>query len=239
MDFIHLPMPMWVNPADRTCPAVERSSVSFIGSKDLLRQQLLSQVICKGLPVEIRGSGWQPGYDEEDRQMKQVVPWNVRLANQINFVKKFGLRGLKIKYSRLSVDSSSHAIPAEFIFQSPDHDEYIRITRECSVALGVNRVPTFKAFNTNPLVYSRLRDLEAPMLGACYLTEYTEGLNNLYHIGREIETYTDAGELTFKCKELLQHAAKRRELRLYGQKKALEAHSIPVSLHQLKIKLFR
>jgi hypothetical protein len=42
-----------------------------------------------------------------------------------------------------------------------------------------------------PNTYSRLRDIEAPMLGACYLTEQTEGLECLYDIGNEIEIYKD------------------------------------------------
>ena len=40
------------------------------------------------------------------------------------------------------------------------------------------------------------------MLGACYLTEWTEGLEHMYELGKEIETYRTAEELTSKLSEL-------------------------------------
>jgi hypothetical protein len=238
IDFINLPMPMWVKPQYRRCPVIENSIISFIGSKDILRQNLLSQVINKGLFVEIRGNGWK---NEDAEQKNVVIPtagWSNKLINQMNFAKRFGLKSLIIKYAQQLGGISQFAIPDQNLFQKPDFENYIRITRQCSVTIGINRVPTFKALNTQPLVYSRLRDIEAPMMGACYLTEYTEGLNNLYHLGKEIETYTNADELIYKCNELINSPAKRKELRIHGQKKALDFHAIPSSLQKLKVKLF-
>jgi spore maturation protein CgeB len=76
------------------------------------------------------------------------------------------------------------------------------------------------------------------MLGACYLTEHTDGLADLYAIGEEIETYRDADELIRICRELMNSDTKRKMLRLASQKRALAEHTIPMSLTKLKLRLF-
>ena len=76
------------------------------------------------------------------------------------------------------------------------------------------------------------------MLGACYLTEHTEGLKNLYDIGTEIETYCNEQELVIKSKELLSNPVKRKLLRENGQKRALNELAIPQTLIKIKSILF-
>jgi spore maturation protein CgeB len=76
------------------------------------------------------------------------------------------------------------------------------------------------------------------MLGACYLTEYTAGLSQLYELGTDMETYTNADELVYKCRELIASKNKRKELRMKGQQRALNSHSIPQSLQLIKTRLF-
>ena len=101
------------------------------------------------------------------------------------------------------------------------------------MTLGVSRVPTLRASNRRPLKYSRLRDIEAPMLGACYLTEYTDGVAELYELGSEIETYRDAEELTIKLKELQDNPQRRMSMRQGAQRRALLEHSIARSLERI------
>ena len=79
--------------------------------------------------------------------------------------------------------------------KKPNDLEYVEITQQSMITLGVNRYPSFRYPLNKPDTYSRLRDLEAPMLGACYLTEWTEGLDDLYELGTEIETYKTAEEM--------------------------------------------
>ena len=91
--------------------------------------------------------------------------------------------------SRVAFDFTRHVQPA------PRGDDYARVLRESQVCLGVNRYPSLRHPAGRPGTYSRLRDIEAPMVGACYLTEWTEGLDELYEPGVEIEVYRDAAEL--------------------------------------------
>jgi len=235
VDYINLPMPMWVDPKYRNLPAEETNAFTFIGSKDHLRQQLLAHAISHNLPIQIRGSGWA---ESEEVNATPVAKKTSVFINQLNLLRGAGFNGF-IAYHRNRYRQAAPAnVPAENIFEKPNFEEYIKLTRESCVTLGINRVPAFHRFNKKLLTYSRLRDLEAPMLGASYLTEHTEGLPHLYHIGREIETYKNVDELVYKYKEIASSKTRRMELRKHGQQKALNAHSIPQSLHQIKTRLF-
>lgn len=236
INHIHLPMPIWTDSKYRTLPINENTSISFIGSKDYLRQNLLSEIIGKGLPIEIRGNGW----DLRSSQKSAGVPVNLsdKLKNQVDFIRKLGLKDFIIYHLKRFEKTPDSNIAIQNIFDKPNFEEYVKITRESKVTLGINRVMTYRRLNKSSLLYSRLRDLEAPMLGACYLTEYTEGLSNLYDLGKEIETYSNADELLYKCQELISSKARRRDLRIQGQQRALNSHSITQSLQKLKLKLF-
>jgi len=101
------------------------------------------------------------------------------------------------------------------------------------ITLGINRYPSYHYPFTRPNTYSRMRDIEAPMMGACYLTEWTEGLDNLYELGEEIETYRTSEELVEKIQYLTSSPTLRNSLRLKGQKRALSEHNITKSIEKI------
>jgi hypothetical protein len=116
-------------------------------------------------------------------------------------------------------------------------DAYFSKIRGARVAVGINRCPSFRRPFSNPLRYSRLRDIEAPMLGACYLTEWAPGLEDLYDVGAEVEAYRDADELVEKSRRLQGDPARRAQLRKGGQRRALADHTIARSLGRIMDKL--
>lgn len=75
------------------------------------------------------------------------------------------------------------------------------------------------------------------MVGACYLTEWTAGLEELYDLGTEIETYRTPDELVGKVRELQRDRARRRVLRQRGQQRALGEHSVARSLKRIAQRL--
>ncbi|SEO23446.1 Glycosyl transferases group 1 [Mucilaginibacter gossypiicola] len=234
--YINLPMPMWVEPELRQYTSLhEQPGVSFIGSKDMLRENLLGQAIQKGLPLSIRGAGWLG-----QSTAPAFVPGSVyqKLINQVTFVKQQGFSGLAIKGLQQLNKLPIIPVADNHIFPSPDFDEYINITQRSMVTLGINRVPTFKRTHNKPLTYSRLRDIEAPMLAACYLTEYCEGIGQLYDTDNEINVYRTVDELVQKATELLNNKEKRDKLRINGQQRALHDHAIPSSLKKIKRVIF-
>lgn len=234
--WLHAPMACWVPPAWRT-PGLEKSATpAFVGTRDPLRAALFAEAIVHGLTVELRGVGW--GEPVSSSSPGTADPTGTWLSRQHDFVHTHGWAALVRKCSdrlrpakALNFDFGPYARP------SPVGDDYWRTLRDASVCLGVNRYPSPRFTADRPDTYSRLRDLEAPMAGACYLTEWTEGLGELYELGREIETYGDAVELAEKSRALAADAPRRAALRAAGQRRALAEHTIAHTLEAIARRL--
>jgi len=159
------------------------------------------------------------------------------LANQVALVKQHGLGALGAKAINVALPLRCPGIPLEHVAPAVFGEEYFRVTREAQVTVGVNRVPVARRPLRMPLTYSRLRDIEAPMLGACYLTEFSEGLTQLYDLGSEVECYQSVEELVAKLEQFQREPERRRKLRAAGQRKALDKLSVKSTLAQIATKL--
>jgi hypothetical protein len=155
-----------------------------------------------------------------------------------DFIKNEGLQAFvrKIKQRKQSA-SISEALSAKTNRLLGD-DEYNNLSAASMVTIGVNRYPSFRFPLDSPDTYSRLRDIEAPMLGACYLTEWTEGIENLYDIEKEILTYKDESSFIEQCQRLSEDFELRKKLKESGQLKALTKHCIPESIKAIKTTVY-
>jgi len=230
----HAPMPCWVPPSFRNVPEIETEPPTFIGSADILRRDLLGRALEAGAELVIRGPGWEPS-PKPERGKGQGL--GGRLRNQIETVQTQGWRTLAHKVSNRLRPLRPPDIPASVLGPFLSKDEHTRVTREAVVTIGINRVPKIGVSLRRPQTYSRLRDIEAPMLGACYLTEWTEGLGELYELGIEIETYRTPEELVVKLDRLQKDPVYRRTLRGRAQRRALADHSVARSLGQIAARL--
>jgi len=231
--YINLPMPMWVDPQCRIIQSEVYSQITFIGSKDIQRYLLFEDIVRQRPEIQlaIYGSGWQ---NIASSSPITDYGFDKKLIFQIQLLKKYGVKGYMEKLrSRKYTGEISNALQTK-LHGIPPANEYNQLTAGSMITLGVNRYPSYHFPLFKPDTYSRLRDIEAPMLGTCYLTEWTEGIDSLYDIGNEIETYNTVAELLQKTDELQKDAAKRKSLRLNGQKRALTNHSIPMSLGKIQ-----
>lgn len=234
---VYAPMPAWVPPGFRTPPEVERLPPTFLGSHDLLREILLADAVAAGLPsLEIRGSGWQDSKTSEATAppaFGRAGPLT-RIARQFGLIRRDGCLAPLRKFAYHRASRRPRASLAPYVRPRPAaNDEFLRMLRECEVALGINRYPSFRHSPERPDVYSRLRDLEAPMAGACYLTEWTHDLPCLFDLETEIVTYRTADELAAQLRELLRSPQRRRELRARGQARALRDHTVGLSVARI------
>ncbi|MDO1449793.1 glycosyltransferase [Rhodocytophaga aerolata] len=230
LSYLHLPMPVWVNRFNRDSTYKEIYKPTFIGSYDKQRGQLFYKVIQNYKDIELRGPGWNEKIIEKNNY-KNI---SSKLYNQLDFIKKHSIKAYFNKIRCSFEKPIDKAIFNDFLKESVYNEEYFSVSKNAIITIGVNRYPSFYFPSNKPDTYSRLRDIEAPMLGACYLTEWTEGLDQMYEIGKEIETFTSAEELIEKIEDLLKHPNKREKLRKNGQIKALANHSIPMSLNKIK-----
>ena len=198
---LHAPMPCWIEPRHRHPGHREAFGPTFIGSRDLLRTALLSAAIARGAAITVRGPGWTG--PEKRIAAARSMGLSRRLSNQSAFIRRHGILGWLRKNARhLAPAPPPPPVPLSAIAPAVFGDDYVRMTQDSSVTIGINRYPSFRQSLSRPDTYSRLRDIEAPMLGACYLTEWTEGLDQLYVLGEEIETYRTPDELVEKLHRL-------------------------------------
>lgn len=229
LNYIHAPMPAWVPPEQRTCQHPENYGVSFIGSRDVQREHLFARVLQTKTAIEIRGAGWNLEENVGAVASQEKSIWNT-LVNQIDTLTRHGVRSPLWKMTYKLQPSISNSLFEPYVRPKPSDLEYGKITQQSIVTLGVNRYPSYVHPFSQPNTYSRLRDLEAPMMGACYLTEWTEGLDLLYDLGEEIETYRTPEEMAEKIEQLIDNPEKRMKMRYLGQKRALSEHTIAKSL---------
>jgi hypothetical protein len=231
LPFVHAPMPCWISADLRNASRLETESATFIGTPDVLRRNLLGQALRGGADFVIRGNGW---LSDTATQPKQIRTAATLISNQIDLVKRHGVGGLLTKIESRVRPLRPPPIEESRIGAPLSDTEYFRVSREAMVTIGVNRVPSANRSPHRPLVYSRLRDIEAPMLGACYLTEWTEGLEHMYELGKEIETYRTAEELTSKLSELQRDPVRRSAMRERAQRRALADHTVGRSIERIR-----
>lgn len=231
--YLHLPMPVWVEPKLRSVQKESFAQLTFFGSKDIQRQLLFENIISKkkNFPLKIYGKDWL----EEENQHQTNDDYNFikKLQFQYKFLKDNGFEAYLRKLDRRKIKTNLSAGLQSKIQPVQLFTEFRELTAKSMITIGINRYPSYHYPLSKPNTYSRLRDIEAPMLGACYLTEWAPGLELLYDFGTEIETYKDENEFICKAEMLMANPEKRRLLKINGQKRALQCNTIVQSLEKI------
>jgi Glycosyl transferases group 1 len=234
---LHAPMPCWVPIELRCTPIAETEPATFVGSADILRCDLLGRAIGGGAEIIVRGSDWgnQPEHLKCQRQRRPSIMKSIAVCSEQVRAQGFAVMLRKLEARLRPLNPTP--VPQSSIRQAVAESEYFRVLREAMVTIGINRVPVARVSNRRPLVYSRLRDIEGPMLGACHLTEWTAGLERMYELGAEIETYRTAAELAAKIAELKKNRERRLGMRMRAQRRAIGEHSVAGSIDRIRRRL--
>lgn len=237
-----LHLAMGIHPGTyQTKGGEELRQVTFVGSVDHLRMQLLEPVLHTTIPLRIFGQGWGRPPARGDRRsdcvtlqgdgLREPPPlpwwWRRRLSarQHVRRLRDHGLAGEWRCFEARRIRARLTSTFEDVAFPPLPHDDFVAVTARSAVTLGINRCPHPGYPLSRPLVYSRLRDVEAPSMGACYLTEWCVDLEGLYDLGKEIETYHDVQELVAKSDALLGDAPRRKRLRSAGRQAVLSRHT--------------
>ena len=228
--FIYLPMA--ANPEFyRAEPGVEIPQVTFVGGADHLRIRLLAQALQGGLALKAYGRGWVTE-DASPTDHSPIPSWpgflarrRVSLAQHWERVRAYGLAG-EVRHLQSRSMGGDLLQGFEEAFHPPvSHPQFLHLGANSSVFLGINRCPSPGYPLDRPLVYSRLRDIEGPMMGACLLTERCSDVEELYEIGSEVAVYRTSEELVAEAQRLMRDAPSRKRLRERGHAAALARHT--------------
>jgi hypothetical protein len=226
---------------------VRAAAACFIGQRYADRDHWLAALIRGGVPVDIYGPGWgAPARVDEAAQASTVYlgrrrarPGSLRsyVAAAVKTLRRQGLvsgsRRLlrQWRYSReteaLSALLGPHARGAV-----PPRDQ-AEVFGRYELGLNFSNVWSDGSPGSELVAHVRLRDFEAPMCRAAYVTGHSDEIAEFYEIGREIETYRSRGELADKVKFYLSHASVAEKLRDAGYRRAIRDHTWVQRFQQL------
>lgn len=122
--------------------------------------------------------------------------------------------------------NSFQALPESHVGGPLQDEELIRMYSSSRISLNFSEVFVENAQDQNTTMrHIRLRDFEAPMSGAFYITGYQEELKEYYEIGKEIVCYDTKEELLEKIRYYLKHSDEAEKIRRAGYARALKDHT--------------
>jgi spore maturation protein CgeB len=237
--YIHLPMA--ANPrVYYPIPSEENVDVSFVGTKNPYRRQLLGRAQALGLNLSVSGDGWSPAHQnylsekmEIIDRFKAFVHW--KQSSLWSFL-RYGLAPKRRSawYLKLGeeFEDNLRAAIQERPLSLADMNQYynsrtMHVNKYYSlskVSLGICEqfIPTRKG---GMIFYSKLRDFEATMAGACFLTQKTPEIHDFFIEGEDVMTYATPEELVEKAIFLLKNDVLRKKMRINCRNKALANHT--------------
>lgn len=156
---------------------------------------------------------------------------NVRDIDVLFIGNKYGLREriiLNLKKRKIHVECYGNGWP-----NGPaTAEQSAALSKRAKIILGVGTVGYCEDVYT-----LKLRDFDAPMSGALYLTHRSPDLSLLYQEGAEIECYATTEEAARKIHYYLGHPNELSAVALAGHTKAIERHSWFSRLHSTFLEL--
>ncbi|HYE31710.1 MAG TPA: glycosyltransferase [Methylomirabilota bacterium] len=210
-------LPYAVNPdfmPDCTTERAERSA-AFIGLPTTNRVQQLGILLWLGIPLEIRGRGW-----DARTQFHNPVPKWRRLA-QIARAGNFGEKLLRRAVWK-RVESAFRGPLPDAELQS-----YLRKTR---VLLGLNQGRDRSGVYES---YLKFRDIEFPGYGCCYVTQANADTTRLFARDEEIVLYDGIWDAHKKIDLLLRNPDRAKEIGKRARQRVLREHTWQRRIAQL------
>lgn len=203
--------------------------VTFVGQRYADRADLLARLRDEGVDARAWGAGWAAG--------KRVDAAHARAALALFEDERFdGLARLTRRWvwpeaappagSNHAVDASGWGGPR--LLQS----DLVRTFSKSRISLGFSTAGNSHR-EEKRLTHLRLREFEATMSGALYLTEHQQELAEYFRIGSEVLTYAGADELIEKARYYLAHPEDSERIRRAALRRARNEHTWQHRFRQL------
>ena len=201
----------------RPYPEPRRYDVTFVGQRYADRADFLLHLYHAGVRVRAWGAGWQASKKPNLGTLKAGLAL-------IEDEGVYGVRRLLRRSANGQATAASDAVPTPFGGPRLMHKDLVRTFSQSQISLGF---ATAGDSHRGPkrLTHLRLREFEAPMSGALYLTEQQEELAEYFLIGEEVLVYSDRDELLERVRFYLAHPEQAERVRHAGRRRALRDHT--------------
>jgi Glycosyl transferases group 1 len=196
---------------EATCETAAHA-LGFVGVPTGNRVVRLASLLAFGCRTAVRGHGWQRARTsappvrahQVDRRMRAPLAERVLVRALVPVIGR-GARPLA-------------------------DDEMVPFLSSCRVVLGLNegrdRDHVYRS-------YMKLRDIEFPGHGCCFLTQHNDDVARAFEIGREVMTFRTAGEAAALVRRSVRHPADARAMGHAARRRVLAEHTWPARLVEL------
>jgi len=210
--------PYALNPAalpEAVCVAPEHR-LGFVGAPTSNRVVLLAALLALGSSATVRGEGWQRAAAASSAgPPRQPVAADLRIRGRL--IERLLSRGLKPLISR-----GSRAL---------SEAEMTAFLARCRVVLGLNEGRDLQGRYQS---YLKLRDVEFPGYGCCYLTQHNQDIEQSFELEREVLTFRHITEAAAWVRWSVRHADAARAIGTAGRRRVLAEHTWTARLSELE-----
>ncbi|MGI9147250.1 MAG: CgeB family protein [Chloroflexota bacterium] len=223
----------------RPYPEPRMYDVTFVGQRYADRAEFLEFLVRRGVQVRAWGAGWQTHkrLDLAHARAALALVEDERLDGVRRLVRqrvsRVGLRGMTGRTPAAGAVEAAPGGPGDAA-QLVDTSSYggprllqrdlVKNFSQSRLSLGFATAGS-SHLDGQRLRHLRLREFEAPMSGALYLTEHQPELVEYFEPGKEVLTYADRHELLDKARYYLGHAEMAERIRRAGWLRARHNHT--------------
>ena len=215
----------------RPLPVPRTFDVTFVGQRYADRADMLSHLYSNGVQVRAWGAGWQTEKRLSVAQLKAglALVEDERLDGVGRMIRQ------RLRPSVNPDDEVKGSTPVDTsAFGGPRllQRDLVRMFSQSRLSLGF--ATAGESHRTQKrLTHLRLREFEAPMSGALYLTENQPELAEYFEPGQEVLTYSDKDDLLDKARYFLAHQEEAERIRRAGYLRAIREHTWQHRFQQL------
>lgn len=208
----YLRAPYALNPEalpDASCHAPDRSLL-FIGSANHHRIRATALIRLTGADLKVHGWGWREAL--EPKPARSLAPSAL--------MKQTGRAALR-------------ALLGSRIGEYLDQDTMLEELRRSAVILGLNA----GGLGLDACNYLKLRDVEFPGMGCCYLCQHHKDLGDAFVLGQEVISFRTAWEAGQLARDLARFPSKCREIGRLARARVLQDHTWSARLPMIESRL--
>ena len=217
--------PMAANPdVYRPLETAPRYQASFAGQRYADRASQLLALREAGIDAHAFGQGWTAAAGAGGAAGAGVAqgPRRAGFGRAFEILLQ-GRNPFRAAQDRLEWERLQARHPTALHPPASDR-EYVALFSESKISLGFLVLGDTHRMR-RPLRQVRLREFEAPMAGAFYMTEYLEEIGLHYEIGKEVVCFRSRDELISLCRYYLAHDEERERIRRAGLARARRDHT--------------
>ena len=180
--------------------------VTFVGQPHGQRKKFIDKLKKSGVSVYCWGRGWPNGR-----------------ISQEEMIRIFSQSKINLNFIKVSSSLTAKSFAGAFLKKKEGH---LRFHKPQDIPSNLKNI-------LSPRDQIKTRNFEIPGCGGFLLTEYAEGLENFYEIGKEVACFTGPGELVETVQFYLEHDEERERMAVAGYERTIRDHTYEIRFRQI------